>query len=188
MFNLRNHALVFSRLGSQNVHRCNLITVMQLEQVEITGFFCTAHQNVRLMLEGGKLAKLTTNQNTQHSVYHHYLAMTTFSHLQLWCCLFFFYKGTEWPSSDKLQDLRDNLLEENAAEHGFSSSRFPHITWNYLETQWWIYWYNNCKVGSITPSLFHCCSESYAFEWGMSGCSHCAVQVFLFCCKGTFLH
>lgn len=177
MLSLRNRVLVFSRLGSQNVHHCNLITVL-LEQVELTGFFVYCSSECQINDWRRKTGKIDYKSEYSALRVPSLLGnddMQSFSTMML---SFFSYKGTEWPSSDKLQDLHENLLEENAVEHCFSSSRFPHITWNYYETEWWIYWYDNCKVGNIAPTLFHCCSESYAFEWDMSGCSHCAVQVF----------
>jgi hypothetical protein len=51
-----------------------------------SGCLCTAHQNVKLMLEGCKLAKLMTDQNNQLSLYHHCLAMMMYSPQQ--CCFF----------------------------------------------------------------------------------------------------
>jgi hypothetical protein len=65
----------------------------------------TAHQNVKLMLEGCKMAKLMTNLNTQLSTYHHCLGMMMYNPAQQCCC---FQVCTECPGSDKLQNLLEN--------------------------------------------------------------------------------
>jgi hypothetical protein len=63
-----------------------------------------------MLLDGCKLAKLVTNQNTQPSTYHLCLAMMMCNPPEQ-CC--FFQECSECTGLGKLQ----NLLEENVIEH-----------------------------------------------------------------------
>jgi hypothetical protein len=89
-----------------------------------------ADLNVKLMLEGCKLVKWMTHENTQLSTYYHCSAVMTCS-LHQWHVFFFCGGGgcIEYPRADKLQDLLENLkYSRRILLSRLLNSEFPQIS------------------------------------------------------------